>query len=659
MRILRLCLVLAVSVSAASAAEPAAGAGTYLETLEKFDERIHAELRAADPEAESVLANADAARARGDHRVAADLYAEVFKKAPAFVHALRRQAAEESRLGNRAGAVTLALQAVQLDRNADNLATFASVLGAPSQLASSDDKANASKLAAEAVALAPENAHAHMVRAQIATLNSDLPALNASIAGLLRLVPNDPNTHFFRSIAHASSGRFDEAFASLEEAHRLGLPDDFYRKAKGGLANAQPLGPRLARWSAVTAVTWIAVGLLLFVAGAALSMITLRKSERAPADPTAGPTSFESGLRSFYRVVLGVCCVYYYLSLPILFALVLLVGGGLIYEMLTVGHIPIKLVIVVFVATVVTGWSILKSLIVRSKTGDPGERLDLEREPSLRELLVKVACNVGTRPVDTVFLTPGIEVAVFERGGLLRQLAGKSERCLILGAGVLDGMSLRPFQAVLAHEYGHFSNRDTAGGGMALSVRRSLVALATNLAKNGAANWYNPAWLFVNGFHRVFLRISQGASRLQEVLADRWAAILYGATAFEEGLRHVIERSVRFDAHVDATIKEVVEAKRPLPNLYQYRPAGSVDPKALDDAVRSQIERDPSPYDSHPRPVDRFRWVHALQAPTARGLDDDAPVWSLFRERDAIEQRMTSVIRDVVAENHGIRIAAQ
>ena len=49
---------------------------------------------------------------------------------------------------------------------------------------------------------------------------------------------------------------------------------------------------------------------------------------------------------------------------------------------------------------------------------------------------------------------------------------------------------------------------------------------------SGAAGWYNPAWLFVNGFFRVFLRVSQGASRLQEVMADRWAAFCYGSEAF-------------------------------------------------------------------------------------------------------------------------------
>lgn len=412
----------------------------------------------------------------------------------------------------------------------------------------------------------------------------------------------------------------------------------------------------MLRWGGIAAGAWVAGGLLLLVIGLSLSTVTLRQAEQVPDDPNAGPTRSESRLRGFYRFVLAVCCVYYYVSLPILFVLVLAAGGGLLYEMLAVGHIPIKLIFFVFIATIVTVWSIVKSIFVRVRIVDPGERLDLESEPELREVLTTVAERVGTRPVDTVFLTPGTDVAVFERGGLMRQLAGQSERCLILGAGVLDGMRLAPFHAVLAHEYGHFSNRDTAGGGLALSVRRSVVALATNLARSGAAKWYNPAWLFVNGFHRIFLRISQGASRLQEVLADRWAAILYGPQAFEDGLRHVIDRSVRFNLHANATVNEVIQADRPLANLYRYAPRPAGDAAAIARQVQTVLEREPSPYDSHPRPLDRFRWVHALRTSSPATARDAEPVWSLFRNRDAIEERMTNVIRRNVHARRGINI---
>src|SRR6185503_9969406 len=165
-------------------------------------------------------------------------------------------------------------------------------------------------------------------------------------------------------------------------------------------------------------------------------------------------------------------------------------------------------------------------------------------------------------------------------------------------------------KAILGHEYGHYSNRDTAGGAFALSVRNSLAATAHGLASGGAASWYNPAWLFVNGFNRVFLRISEGASRLQEVLADRWAVFAYGADAFEAGLRHVVERGVRFDAHVGLTLKEVVDGKVPLANLYTYAPKEK--PEDLSNAIEEALNRKSSPYDSHPTPAERFALIHTL-----------------------------------------------
>jgi Peptidase family M48 len=270
----------------------------------------------------------------------------------------------------------------------------------------------------------------------------------------------------------------------------------------------------------------------------------------------------------------------------------------------------------------------------------------------------EVAGKVGTRPVDNIYLTPGTDLAVMERGGLLRQLASNTERCFILGVGVIDGMTVGPFKAILAHEYGHFSNRDTAGGGFALSVRRSLITMAMNLAESGAAEWYNPAWLFVNGFHRVFLRISQGASRLQEVLADRWAAFSYGARSFERGLRHVIERSIRFDVHANAAINEVINKRLPLSNLYAYQPSKiPVSDQEVASAIEEALNAQPSPYDSHPAPLDRFRWVHAIgETAAASSPDDEADVWTLFRDREEVERRLTHEVRKNVHEQTAITI---
>jgi Zn-dependent protease with chaperone function len=273
-------------------------------------------------------------------------------------------------------------------------------------------------------------------------------------------------------------------------------------------------------------------------------------------------------------------------------------------------------------------------------------------------VLNEVAGRVGTRPVDNVYMTPGTDVAVMERGSMFRQLTGRKERCLILGVGVLDDMKISEFKSILAHEYGHFSNQDTAGGGFAIAVRRSLFTFAENLARGGAAAWYNPAWLFVNFFYRVFLRISQGASRLQEVLADRWAAFAYGSETFERGLTHVLRQSVRFDHHAENTIQEVVEGRKPLPNLYTYRPTVRAQDTEVEQVVQEIINSPPSPYDSHPSPGDRFKWVRALGAKgTGLKPGDGQDAWSLFSNPAQIQRKMTDLVRGNLAMD-GIAIAS-
>ena len=217
---------------------------------------------------------------------------------------------------------------------------------------------------------------------------------------------------------------------------------------------------------------------------------------------------------------------------------------------------------------------------------------------------------------------------------------------------------MAPFKAILAHEYGHFSNRDTAGGGFAFGVRQSLHKMALGIAEGGAARWYNPAWLFVNGFNRVFLRISEGASRLQEVLADRWAAFAYGADAFEAALRHVIERSVRFDAHVGATLSEVVKQKLPLANLYTYEPTQNAKEADLAKAVDEALNRKPSVYDSHPPAAERFAIIRTLPVRFRRvEPDDEYEAWTLFDDPVELQHAMTTKVRANVAANYGVSIA--
>jgi Zn-dependent protease with chaperone function len=247
-------------------------------------------------------------------------------------------------------------------------------------------------------------------------------------------------------------------------------------------------------------------------------------------------------------------------------------------------------------------------------------------------------------------------MAVYERGGPLQTARGKGERCLILGAGLLRGMRVGSLKSVLAHEFGHFKNEDTAGGALSLAVRRSMVQMIIALAQNGAAAAYNPAWIFVTRYHQVFLRISQGASRLQEVLADRWAVFAYGSKPFVEGFEHVVTRSVEHDVRAQATLQEVIKGDLALANFYTYEAKSPIDVQEIAERVREARERPADPYDSHPPPKDRVDAATALAVDHRPEEGDDEDAWQLFEGAAELEERLTGKICEAIAENHNVFI---
>ena len=623
------------------------------EPIDAFDARVTNELRALDPGAVEIWTQANAARGAGKTEEAVKLFAAVHARVPSFDHALRRLAYEEHALGRRADAIAHGRAALALNRSVYNLSSLGRILvEGPAGVASSAEMVEARRLVDEAVQLQPLEASAHSARAAVALSIGDMATLRESVTVLERLEPNDMGTHVMAFYASANEGDFGAARASLDRAKALGLPQDAYDGMLGQLNTITPFYVRWWKPVTIALAIWFGCFALLLGAGILLSRIAIRAAHEVPDDLSANASGLGTRLRRVYGAVLFLSSVFYYVSVPVVIGLVLLAGGGLIYATFAIGHIPIKLVILAVVVVGVSIWSIVKSLFIRIPDNDPGMRMDLAKHPRLRALLDEVAARIGTRAVDHVYLTPGTEMAVMERGKKTK------ERCLILGVAGLDGLAIRPLKAVLGHEYGHFTNRDTSGGAFALKVRNSVSATAYALAEGGAAAWYNPAWLFVNGFNRVFLRISEGASRLQEVLADRWAVFAYGADAFEAGLRHVVTRGVHFDAHVGATLKEVVDGQLPLTNLYTYQPVQPGDD--VNAAIEEALQPQSSAYDSHPSPAERFALVHALpRHGAAPDSGDDAPAWSLFDDVLELQRAMTAQVRDNVRANYGIEIAAE
>jgi Zn-dependent protease with chaperone function len=617
------------------------------------EEEILDRLNAISPAAVPIFQAATQAMDSGEYTSAKQGYEEVLRFAPGFPDAERRLSYVEAYLGNFEASLTHAQNAFDADPSPNNHMGLARALLNMNNLAQNQAALEHARAAVQAV---PGDVEANLVLVMAASANNENELERETNARVLELAPQNPIAHYFAGIHAAQDRRWEKAEAELRLSQKLGMPAEIVQEALDSGVHSQALLFRGLRWTGYILIAWLAVFAVLFLAGVLLSNLTLRAIRQAGQAEGLKTGKFEQFVRTLYRLVIMATSTYFYLSIPILLLVVAGVAGAIIYLFFAIGQIPVRLVAIVGILAVYTLFIVIRSLFIRIRDEEPGRSLLREEAPELWALTGEVARRVGTRPVDAIFITPGSEVAVTERGDVLKKLRGQGQRCLILGLGTLDGMTQGQLRAVLAHEYGHFSNRDTAGGSFARQVLASLHKMGFSLAASGLARWYNPAWLFVNSFRRIFLRITLGASRLQEMLADRHAALAYGSQTFIEGLKQVIQQAVRFNFITVLELQEALQQGIPLHNLYSLPAPQSGELQAkLDNQINEALNQPTRAYDSHPSLSDR---VKALENIQPSGSDDDwenqSPAWELLPNAEALQNEMTAVVQGNVDQQRRV-----
>jgi Zn-dependent protease with chaperone function len=319
--------------------------------------------------------------------------------------------------------------------------------------------------------------------------------------------------------------------------------------------------------------------------------------------------------------------------------LVIAVAGSIIYGFLMAGRIPVKFAALLVIGALLTVFLMIRSLFTRREAEDPGRPLKEDEAPGLWTLAREVAASVGTRPVDEIRVTPGTDMAVYERGSFKERMHDSARRILILGVGTLNGFSQGAFRAVLAHEYGHFLHRDTAGGDVAIRVNNDMTQFAVAMIESNQAVPWNIAFLFLRVYHFIFRRISHGATRLQEVMADWIAVKKYGATAFEEGLTHVIRRGVEFEDIAFCEFTGATNARRSIQNIYELK----ADREGIiEERINEVINRATTEDDTHPCPSERFRLARRIESEGQ--AEASGMVWDLIANRVALTAEMNSII---------------
>jgi Zn-dependent protease with chaperone function len=607
-----------------------------------FEASLIEDLETLNPEAVPVFQEATNAADAGDDATAARLYVQVIAMAPTFSAAYRRLGyLEMFYTDSLEQAIELERKAVELNPDSYSQSTLAWGLLIRG---TSADNQEAFNLASAAVKLTPDDDQALMVLVMAAGSMQELDLLRQTNDHLLEVVPNHPVAHYYKGLLAADDGKWEQAERELLLSQSLGMPPESIQTTlKDTHIARNAMLMRFFLWGGVATAVWLLGLLVLSLAGNLLSRATLRSL--AKLEPTIGAQlqPAERKIRAIYRVVISILSIYFYVSIPfVLLALTLLVAGAF-YLFFLIGTIPIQLAVILILLLVASLIATLRSLFFRRKELQPGQEVSRAEAPELWLLAEEAARKSGTRPVESIYITPYAGIAVNESGSLVRKMRGAGHRNLILGMGAFLGLTQGELASILAHEYGHFNNRDTAGGDLAYRVYASLNQLAIGLQHGGAAAPYNPVWLFVVTYQRIFLRVTLGASRLQESQADRFAVMAYGRDNFVEGLKKVIRQSLAFELQANFEIRRSLELNRPISNLYQL-PMEEKLTGELETRFSDTMKHKASMYASHPSPQERIDLIDRLRTPYSFDQDNPAPVSALFPKLEQYQQQMTAEI---------------
>ncbi|QKJ64893.1 M48 family metallopeptidase [Flavobacterium sp. M31R6] len=606
------------------------------------EEKIEKQLEAIDPSLVQIFKEATVAMDKQNYKLADSLYSIVYSKAPNFDPVLRRHGSLQSSLGNTKEGIDLCKKAVEINRSAYNLTSLAE-----GYLISKDTTKlyEAQQLFKEATKL-PNGEDVDILAGyvQISLQVNDITTAKEVVEKLKAKYPNEMLTHYYSSIMLAYGEQWREAKKEILKAQEKGLPQEEVDRILNLGINNEILKMNAVIYFGVIVAVWAFGLLLLFLVGKFFSNVTLKAIENNQLETS----SVKPGgwLRSGYKTLINVGGFYYYISLPIILVLVIGLTVGIIYLFLLAGTIPIKLVAILVIGAVVTIYNMIRSLLLKVDYTDPGRELKRDEAPNLYNLTDEVAQIMGTRPIEEIRITPLNDLAVYEKGTRREKMNDRGKRILILGTAVLKDFKKGDFKAVLAHEYGHFTHRDTAGGEVAFRVQNDITKYFIALHNAQQNTIWNVAFHFLRLYNFIFQRISCGATRLQEVLADRVAAETFGTPSFVNGLTHVIKRQIEFGKYANVEIEEAVELKRPINNLYELKGNHSA---TIEEELHKLINSVTTEDDTHPSPADRFRYIDGIK--TANILEDDSLVKDLFQDWSGLTDEMTKTIEARIDRN--------
>jgi Zn-dependent protease with chaperone function len=300
-------------------------------------------------------------------------------------------------------------------------------------------------------------------------------------------------------------------------------------------------------------------------------------------------------------------------------------------------------------------------------------------QPRLFAMIDEIVAEVDTQKPKQVYLTPDVNAAVFYDSSFWSMFLPVPKN-LVIGVGLVNTVTKNELRGILAHEFGHFSQRSMKVGSYVYQVNRVIYNLVNDDKKldsftgtlaeaSAAVGIFAILASFVNrGIKEILKQLYiivnkayMGLSREMEFHADAIAASVVGY----EPLKASLLRSPIADATYSMALSwadRKVPANQRVDNLYDVQhgimfslaarsnvPISNHFPNPLptDEAWRSNsrlIIKDQ--WASHPSHEDRI--LRLTQTGFKSDVVEDAPASELFEDFKGLQQRFTESIYNSV-----------
>jgi Zn-dependent protease with chaperone function len=398
-----------------------------------------------------------------------------------------------------------------------------------------------------------------------------------------------------------------------------------------------------------------------------------------PANISPTVTAASAAFKSEVRKVLFAIAVFFFVYLLLITASVLLAiaciyagfrvmvaGSNFIGLLAGLGIISVGIMVFVF---------LVKFIFSVKKFDEAGSiEISEQEQPGLFNFIRRLTQDVQTQFPKKIVLSPEVNACVFYNDSFWSMLFPVKKN-LQIGLGLVNTLTLGEFKAVMAHEFGHFSQRSMKLGSFVYHVNKAIYNMLYDNKDFGSflQNWGNLHWAIgiftwltiqiITGIQKIlqavygFINKSyMSLSREMEFHADAVAASVSGSNNCITALKKLEVSDLCYNTVIEKAT-EWLKQKEVLENVYTKHqvvmkkyaedfnlPLQNNVP-IINDAFLKQFQHSrvniKNQWASHPSTEDRTARLNELNV---QAVADDRPAWVVFTEPLQLQKQLSSSI---------------